>query len=58
MIVFRHLMSTPYRTVLVGQLDKLLDDRVLFGTGLASKEMVRCANCNPPPTQNTYIFQS
>lgn len=42
MVVFRHLMGTVYRRALVGQLDKLLDERVLLGTGISSQEMLRC----------------
>ncbi len=41
MVVFRHLMSTNHRKVLFDHLDKLFDERVLLGTGIASKEMLR-----------------
>jgi len=41
MVVFRHLMSTNHRRVLFDHLDKLFDERVLLGTGIASKEMLR-----------------
>jgi transformation/transcription domain-associated protein len=38
---FRHLMSTPHRRALFDQLDKLFDEKVLLGTGLASRENLR-----------------
>ncbi|THV08510.1 hypothetical protein K435DRAFT_832965 [Dendrothele bispora CBS 962.96] len=41
MVVFRHLMGTPYRRALLPQINKLFDERVLLGTGIASKEMLR-----------------
>lgn len=41
MVVFRHLMGTPHRRALFNQVDKLFDERVLLGTGLASKENLR-----------------
>jgi len=41
MVVFRHLMATPHRRALLGQLDKMFDERVLLGTGISSKEMLR-----------------
>ncbi|KII95163.1 hypothetical protein PLICRDRAFT_693420 [Plicaturopsis crispa FD-325 SS-3] len=41
MIVLRHLMGTPNRTALVGQLDKLFSERVLLGTGVGSRETLR-----------------
>ncbi|TFK23272.1 atypical/PIKK/TRRAP protein kinase [Coprinopsis marcescibilis] len=41
MVVFRHLLATPHRRALLSHIDKLLDERVLLGTGLASKEMLR-----------------
>ncbi|KIK68099.1 hypothetical protein GYMLUDRAFT_36928 [Collybiopsis luxurians FD-317 M1] len=40
-VVFRHLMATPYRRALLPQIDKLLDERLLLGDGLASKELLR-----------------
>ncbi|XP_006460304.1 hypothetical protein AGABI2DRAFT_184795 [Agaricus bisporus var. bisporus H97] len=43
MVVFRHLMSTNHRRVLFDHLDKLFNERVLLGTGIASKEMLRVA---------------
>jgi transformation/transcription domain-associated protein len=42
MVPFRHLMSTPHRRALFDQLDKLFDEKVLLGTGLTSKENLRC----------------
>lgn len=42
MVVFRHLMGTPHRRALFDQLDKLFDDRVLLGSGLATRENLRC----------------
>ncbi|KAJ3510077.1 hypothetical protein NLJ89_g4881 [Agrocybe chaxingu] len=41
MVVFRHLMGTSHRRALFEHLDKLFDDKVLLGTGLASKEILR-----------------
>ncbi|KAF8621580.1 hypothetical protein AX15_007606 [Amanita polypyramis BW_CC] len=41
MVVFRHLVGTPHRIALFNQIDKLFDERVLLGTGIASKEMLR-----------------
>jgi transformation/transcription domain-associated protein len=41
MIVMRHLMGTPYRRALLGQLDKLFNERVLLGTGVGSQETLR-----------------
>ncbi|KAM6495848.1 hypothetical protein JOM56_008554 [Amanita muscaria] len=41
MVVFRHLVGTPHRKALFDQIDKLFDERVLLGTGIASKEMLR-----------------
>lgn len=41
MVVFRHLMGTPHRKALFDQLDKLFDENVLLGSGVASKEMLR-----------------
>ncbi|KAF8974524.1 hypothetical protein BDZ97DRAFT_2053099 [Flammula alnicola] len=41
MVVFRHLMGTPHRRALFGRLDKLFDERVLLGTGIATKEALR-----------------
>lgn len=43
MVVFRHLMGTQHRKYLLTKLDKLLDERVLLGTGVGSKEMLRLA---------------
>ncbi|PPQ93995.1 hypothetical protein CVT25_009843 [Psilocybe cyanescens] len=41
MVVFRHLMGTPHRRALFDHLDKLFDERVLLGTGVASQEALR-----------------
>jgi len=41
MVVFRHLMGQNYRRALFGQLDKLFDEQVLLGNGIASKETLR-----------------
>jgi transformation/transcription domain-associated protein len=43
MVVFRHLVGTPHRIALFNQIDKLFDEHVLLGTGIASKEMLRQA---------------
>lgn len=41
MVVFRHLMGTPHRKALFGRLNKLFDEKVLLGTGIATKEALR-----------------
>jgi transformation/transcription domain-associated protein len=41
MIVLRHLIGTPYRRALLGQLDKMFNENVLLGTGIGSKETLR-----------------
>lgn len=41
MVVFRHLMGTPHRRALFDSLDKLLDEKVLLGTSIASQEALR-----------------
>ncbi|KAK7060621.1 transcription-associated protein 1 [Paramarasmius palmivorus] len=41
MVVFRHLISTPHRRVLVPQIDKLFDERILLGTELGKRDMLR-----------------
>ncbi|KAK1236603.1 transcription-associated protein 1 [Marasmius sp. AFHP31] len=41
MVVFRHLTGTPHRRVLVPQIDKLFDERILLGTGIGNKEVLR-----------------
>lgn len=41
MVVFRHLMTTQHRKVLLPQIDKLFDETVLLGTGLGSNEILR-----------------
>ncbi|KAF8165306.1 hypothetical protein B0H34DRAFT_232712 [Crassisporium funariophilum] len=41
MVVFRHLMGTSHRRALFDHLDKLFDEKVLLGTGIATKEMLR-----------------
>ncbi|KAG5637374.1 hypothetical protein H0H81_004799 [Sphagnurus paluster] len=41
MVVFRHLMGLPVRKALYPHLDKLLDEDVLLGKGVSSKEMLR-----------------
>jgi hypothetical protein len=44
MIVLRHLIGTPYRKALLGQLDKLFNERVLLGAGVGSQETLRLVN--------------
>ena len=39
--MLRHLVGTPYRTALLGQLDKLFNERVLLGVGVGSQETLR-----------------
>ncbi|KAG6837441.1 hypothetical protein H0H93_009535 [Arthromyces matolae] len=41
MVVFRHLMGLNARKALLPYLDKLLDEDVLLGKGVSSKEMLR-----------------
>ncbi|KAF9485316.1 hypothetical protein BDN70DRAFT_848082 [Pholiota conissans] len=41
MVVFRHLTGTPHRRALFDRLDKLFDERVLFGSSIAAKEALR-----------------
>ncbi|KAI0320805.1 FAT domain-containing protein [Amylostereum chailletii] len=41
MVVFRHLMGTQYRRSLLPYLDKLFDENVLLGAGVASRESMR-----------------
>lgn len=43
MIVLRHLVGTPYRKALLGQLDKLFNERVLLGASVGSQETLRSA---------------
>lgn len=42
--LFRHLIGTPQRRVLLPQIDKLLDEQVLLGSSVSSQEMVRSVN--------------
>lgn len=41
MVVFRHILNTPYRKAILPYIDKLFDDRVLWGTGLGCRESIR-----------------
>ncbi len=41
MMIFRHFFGTNARRVLLPQIDKLLDERVILGTSLSSQESVR-----------------
>ena len=41
MVVFRHILSTPYRKAILPYTDKLFDDRVLWGTGLGCREAIK-----------------
>ncbi|KAJ8698457.1 transcription-associated protein 1 [Pleurotus ostreatus] len=41
MVVFRHLMATPHRSALLSQIDKLLDEKVLLGPAISSREILR-----------------
>ncbi|KAF5387961.1 hypothetical protein D9615_000446 [Tricholomella constricta] len=41
MVVFRHLMGLPVRRALFPHLEKLLDENVLLGKGVSSKEILR-----------------
>ncbi|THH01673.1 hypothetical protein EW026_g1062 [Hermanssonia centrifuga] len=43
MMIFRHFFGTNARRVLLPQIDKLLDERVILGTSLSSQESVRQA---------------
>jgi hypothetical protein len=39
--VLRHLMQSVHRRALLSQVDKLLDERVLLGAGVGSKEILQ-----------------
>ncbi|EPQ29591.1 uncharacterized protein PFL1_02810 [Pseudozyma flocculosa PF-1] len=41
LVATRHVLSTEYRANFVGQIDTLLDERVLIGTGITSHETQR-----------------
>ncbi|TFY60353.1 hypothetical protein EVJ58_g5210 [Rhodofomes roseus] len=41
MVVFRHVLSSPYRRAIVPYIDKIFDDRVLWGTGVGCREAIR-----------------
>ncbi|EPT03792.1 hypothetical protein FOMPIDRAFT_150002 [Fomitopsis schrenkii] len=41
MVVFRHILSTPFRKAILPHIDKLFDDRVLWGTGLGCRESIK-----------------
>ncbi|KIY71478.1 hypothetical protein CYLTODRAFT_487243 [Cylindrobasidium torrendii FP15055 ss-10] len=41
MVLFRHLTTTTHRKVLLPVIDKLLDERVLLGVGIGSRETLR-----------------
>ncbi|KAJ7180147.1 FAT domain-containing protein [Mycena crocata] len=40
-VVFRHLSGGVHRRAIIGQVDKLFDERVLLGTGVTGREMFR-----------------
>lgn len=39
LVAVRHILGTEFRVHFAGQIDLLLDDRVLLGTGITSREM-------------------
>ncbi|TRM67802.1 FAT domain-containing protein [Schizophyllum amplum] len=41
MVPFRHMITTAHRRVLVPQVDKVIDERVLLGTGFTAREALR-----------------
>ena len=41
LVATRHILSTDFREHFIGQIDTLLDERVLLGTGITTKEMQR-----------------
>ena len=41
MMVFRHMVTVPQRRVLLSQINKLLDERVILGSSLSAQETVR-----------------
>lgn len=41
LVAVRHILGTEFRVHFVGQIDTLLDDRVLLGTGITSRELHR-----------------
>ncbi|PCH41022.1 hypothetical protein WOLCODRAFT_151061 [Wolfiporia cocos MD-104 SS10] len=40
-VVFRHLLNTPHKRVLIPQIDKLLDERLFVGVGVGCVEAMR-----------------
>ena len=54
MVVFRYLVSTNHRRVLLPHIDKLLEERVLMGTSLASQELVRYVSSIPNQTDSSH----
>lgn len=58
MVVFRHLMGTSHRRALFGRLNKLFDEKVLLGTGIASKEALRYEHFTYFQTYLTYRYCS
>lgn len=41
LVATRHILSTDFREHYIGQIDTLLDERVLLGTGVTTREMQR-----------------
>ncbi|KZT41150.1 hypothetical protein SISSUDRAFT_1059707 [Sistotremastrum suecicum HHB10207 ss-3] len=41
LVATRHMLSTDFRQAFINQIDTLLDERVLLGSGLASQEALR-----------------
>ena len=41
LVATRHILSTDFREHFVGQIDTLLDERVLLGTGITTRELQR-----------------
>lgn len=41
LVAVRHILGTEFRSYFASQIDTLLDDRVLLGTGITSREMHR-----------------
>lgn len=56
MVVFRHLMATPHRSALLSQIDKLLDEKVLLGPAISSREILRFATIYKHASESNRLF--
>lgn len=53
LIATRHILATDFRAGFVSQIDTLLDEGVLIGTGRTSYETLRLRDPQPPTPQTT-----